>query len=116
MKKAVNYLIILPLSWFLSNIKITISGWLFNYYPNQPIVIVVNGVFPNGKCNSEPNLIEGLLIKNGIKCTVVNDINSALAMMKEQVNKDKPGLIFGSHYIAKAVFKFFSFSFDKGTI
>ena len=32
-----------------SNIKI--SGWLFNYYPNQPIVVVVHGIFPNGKCN-----------------------------------------------------------------
>ena len=62
------------------------------------------------------NILSQELIKNGIKCTIANDINSALAMMKEQVNKDKPGLIFGSHYIAKAVFNFFSFSFDKGTI
>ena len=62
------------------------------------------------------NILSQELIKNGIKCTIANDINSALAMLKEQVNKDKPGLIFGSHYIAKAVFSFFSFSFDKGTI
>jgi len=62
------------------------------------------------------NILSQELIKNGIKCTIANDINSALAMMKEQVNKDNPGLIFGSHYIAKAVFSFFSFSFDKGTI
>ena len=30
-----------------SNIKI--SGWFFNYFPNKPVVIVVHGLFPNGK-------------------------------------------------------------------
>ena len=51
---------------------ITISGWLFNYYPNKPIVIVVHGIFPNGKCNPEPNLIAGLLIKNQINAMTID--------------------------------------------
>ena len=51
---------------------ITISGWLFNYYPNKPVVIVVHGIFPNGKCNSEPNLIASLLIKNGINALTID--------------------------------------------
>ena len=52
--------------------KVIISGWLFNYYPNKPIVIVVHGIFPNGKCKSEPNLIASLLIKNGINALTID--------------------------------------------
>ena len=52
--------------------KITISGWLFNYYPNKPVVIVVHGLFPNGKCKSEPNLIASLLINNGINALTID--------------------------------------------
>ena len=70
---------------------------------------------PESSLLTTNNLSQGL-IKNGIKCTITGDINSALTMMRKQVNKNTPGLIFGSHYIAKAVFSFFSFSFDKGTI
>ncbi len=32
--------------------NIKISGWLFNYPNDKPIVIVVHGLFPNGKCKS----------------------------------------------------------------
>ena len=52
--------------------KVKISGWLFNYYPNKPIVIVVHGIFPNGKCKSEPNLIASLLIKNNINALTID--------------------------------------------
>ena len=52
--------------------KVTISGWLFNYYPNKSIVIVVHGIFPNGKCKSEPNLIASLLIKNEINALSID--------------------------------------------
>ena len=52
--------------------RVTISGWLFNYYPNKPVVIVVHGMFPNGKCNSEPNLIASLLIKNEINALTID--------------------------------------------
>jgi len=54
------------------NPEITISGWLFKYYANKPIVIVVHGIFPNGKCHSEPNLVASLLIKNGINALTVD--------------------------------------------
>ena len=52
--------------------NITISGWLFNYYPKKPVVIVVHGIFPNGKCKSEPNLIASLLINNGINALTID--------------------------------------------
>ena len=52
--------------------KVTISGWLFNYYPNKPVVIVVHGIFPNGKCKPEPNLIASLLIQNGINALTID--------------------------------------------
>ncbi len=50
--------------YFLSreeNIKL--NGWLFNYFPNRPIIIVTHGINPNGKCKSESNLITSLLVK-----------------------------------------------------
>ena len=52
--------------------NITISGWLFNYHDNKPIVIIVHGLFPNGKCKSEPNLIASLLVKNGINALTID--------------------------------------------
>ena len=49
--------------YFLSRDKdIKINGWLFNYFPNRPIIIVTHGINPNGKCKSESNLIASLLI------------------------------------------------------
>jgi len=49
--------------YFLSRDKdIKINAWLFNYYPNRPIIIVTHGINPNGKCKSESNLIASLLI------------------------------------------------------
>ena len=41
--------------------EIKISGWLFNYFPNRPVIIVTHGINPNGKCKSESNLIASLL-------------------------------------------------------
>ena len=52
--------------------NIKISGWLFNYYPKKPIVIVVHGLFPNGKCKPESNLISSLLIKNNINALSID--------------------------------------------
>ncbi|HJM83382.1 MAG TPA: prolyl oligopeptidase family serine peptidase [Nitrospinota bacterium] len=51
---------------------IQISGWLFNYHPNKPIVIVVHGIFPNGKCKWESNLVASLLINNGINALTID--------------------------------------------
>ena len=46
--------------------NIKISRWLFNYFPDKPVVIVVHGIFPNGKCKPESNLGASLLLKNEI--------------------------------------------------
>tara|TARA_B100000242_G_scaffold265429_1_gene213578 strand:- start:238 stop:918 length:681 start_codon:yes stop_codon:yes gene_type:complete len=43
--------------------NIKLNGWLFNYFPKRPIIIVTHGISPNGKCKSESNIIAGLLIK-----------------------------------------------------
>ena len=49
--------------YFLSrDTDIKINGWLFNYFPNRPIIIVTHGINPNGKCKSESNLIASLLV------------------------------------------------------
>ncbi len=52
--------------------NIKINGWLFNYFPNKPIVIVVHGINPNGKCKSEVNLIASLLIKEKINALTID--------------------------------------------
>jgi len=51
---------------------IKINGWLFNYFPEKPIVIVVHGIFPNGKCKPESNLIASLLIKQEINSLTID--------------------------------------------
>ena len=53
-----------------TNIKI--NGWLFNYFANRPIVIVVHGIFPNGKCKPESNLIASLLINSQINALTID--------------------------------------------
>ena len=35
---------------------------------------------------------------------------------RDQIKTKRPKVVFGSHYIAKEVFNYFDFSFDKGTI
>ena len=51
---------------------IKINGWLFNYYKDAPVVIVIHGIFPNGKCKPESNLIASLLIKQGINVMTID--------------------------------------------
>ena len=45
---------------------IKINAWLFSYFPDRPIVIIVHGLFPNGKCKPESNIIASLLIQHKI--------------------------------------------------
>jgi len=52
--------------------NVKISGWLFNHFPNKPIVIVVHGIFPNGKCKPESNLIASLLLENNINVLTID--------------------------------------------
>jgi len=51
---------------------IKINGWLFSYFPNRPIVIIVHGLFPNGKCKPESNLIASLLIQQKINALTID--------------------------------------------
>ena len=51
---------------------IQLNGWLFNYYPNRPIVVVVHGIYPNGKCKPESNLIASLLIQQHINALTID--------------------------------------------
>jgi len=45
----------------------------------------------------------------------IENLNDALSFLKDK-RFNGPKVIFGSHYIAKYVYKFFDFSFDKGNI
>ena len=59
--------------YFLSRHKeIKINGWLFNYFPNRPIIIVTHGINPNGKCKSESNLIASLLISKNFNVLTID--------------------------------------------
>ena len=52
--------------------EIKISGWLFNYFPKRPIIIVTHGINPNGKCKSESNLIASMLIKKNFNVLTID--------------------------------------------
>ncbi len=59
--------------YFLSrDSDIKLSGWLFNYYPNRPIIIVTHGINPNGKCKSESNLVASLLVKKNFNVLTID--------------------------------------------
>ncbi len=49
------------------------------------------------------------------KFEFINNLNDALDQVKSMRHRG-PKVVFGSHYIAKEVYKFFDFSFDNGTI
>ena len=54
-------------------------------------------------------------VKSLNKYQFIENLNDALRLLKNQ-KIHGPKVIFGSHYIAKHVYKFFDFSFDKGNI
>ncbi len=59
--------------YFLSRDKdIKLNGWLFNYFPNRPIIIVTHGINPNGKCKSESNLIASLLVRKNFNVLTID--------------------------------------------
>ena len=59
--------------YFVSRDKdIKINGWLFNYFPNRPIIIVTHGINPNGKCKSESNLIASLLVSKNFNVLTID--------------------------------------------
>ena len=59
--------------YFVSRDKhIKLNGWLFNYFPNRPIIIITHGINPNGKCKSESNLVASLLIKKNFNVLTID--------------------------------------------
>ena len=107
---------------------------LFDIYNQKPMGLVV---MKNDKIRPEiinlfENAFEDLIIstipskdilsKNDIKSIkslnnyqFIENLNDALLFLKNK-RFYGPKVIFGSHYIAKYVYKFFDFSFDKGNI
>jgi dihydrofolate synthase/folylpolyglutamate synthase len=56
-------------------------------------------------------------LKNlGIKTTLIVNEQIAFNIIENKVSNGKPGIIYGSHYIGKAVYEKFGFSFDNGII
>ncbi len=51
---------------------IKINGWLFNYFPNRPIIIVTHGISPNGKCKSESNIIASFLVNKNFNVLTID--------------------------------------------
>ena len=116
-----------------SGVKILTSD-LYNIYNQKPMGLVV---IKNDKIRSEiislfKNAFEDLIIstipskdilsKEDIKAQkslknfqFIQDLNDAFSFLKDK-RFGGPKVIFGSHYIAKYVYKFFDFSFDKGNI
>ena len=112
----------------------TLTSDLFDIYNQKPIGLVV---MKNDKIRPEiislfENAFKELIIstipskdilsKNDIKSIkslnnyqFIENLNDALGLLKNK-QFDGPKVIFGSHYIAKYVYKFFDFSFDKGNI
>ena len=56
------------------------------------------------------------LNKNNIKCKTVNPIEKAFKYMTNQAENGAISIIFGSHYAAKSIYKFFEINFDNVTI
>ena len=112
----------------------TLTSDLYNIYNQKPMGLVV---IKNDKIRSEiinlfENAFEDLIIstipskdilsKEDIKAQqslknfqFIENLNDALLFLKNK-RFNGPKVIFGSHYIAKYVYKFFDFSFDKGNI
>ena len=56
------------------------------------------------------------LNENNIKCKTVNPIEEAFKYMTNQAENGAISIIFGSHYAAKSIYKFFEINFDNVTI
>lgn len=64
----------------------------------------------------DANSLHNSLLKLGIKTKVEPNASKAFELMESNATNDKPGIVFGSHYIGKAVYEKFRFSFDNGVI
>ena len=64
----------------------------------------------------EASALQRVLVKYGIHAESETDITKAFQIIRQGTANTVPGIIFGSHYIGKAVFEKFGFSFDNGVI
>ncbi len=64
----------------------------------------------------EASTLKRSLVKYGISAEPETNISKAFQIIKQEATNTVPGIIFGSHYIGKAVFEKFGFSFDNGVI
>ena len=53
---------------------------------------------------------------NNIKCKMVDPIEKAFKYITNQADAGVTGIIFGSHYAAKSIYKFFGINFDNVSI
>ncbi len=93
--------------------NIMISGWLFNYFPKKPVVIIVHGIFPNGKCKPESNLIASLLIQNEINALTIDLRNygqSTISSNFENLGLSEYKDVLGAYDFLNSI------GFDKNTI
>ncbi|NQV38244.1 MAG: bifunctional folylpolyglutamate synthase/dihydrofolate synthase [Candidatus Marinimicrobia bacterium] len=61
-------------------------------------------------------LLEDGLRLHDIHANKIKSMEKAVAWLKTHLKENQLGLIFGSHYIGKATFNAFEFSFDRGAI
>ncbi len=76
--------------------------------------LIVTSVTDSGLMSAEA--MEKSLNEIGIIPIRDDDFHLAVNRLKRSISEKKPGLIFGSHYIASAVYDHFDFFFDKGII
>ena len=57
-----------------------------------------------------------ILKSNNIKCKVIYPIEKAFCYISDKAEKGDISIIFGSHYAAKSIYKFFEINFDNVSI
>ena len=64
----------------------------------------------------DKNQLFNALKRNNIPCTIIYPIEKALCYISVQSEKGVISVIFGSHYVAKSIYKFFEINFDNVSI
>ena len=87
------------------------------------IANALNGLFdeliistlPNSQLMDKTELFNSLK-RNNIKCKVISPIEKAFCYISDKAEKGGISIIFGSHYAAKSIYKFFEINFDNVSI
>ena len=87
------------------------------------IAKILKGIFdeliisslPNSQLMDKNQLFNALK-KHNIACTIICPIEKALYYMSVESEKGATSVIFGSHYVAKSIYKFFEINFDNVSI